>query len=90
MGEVTAWAPGSPSRARKTVVLASLPPLVKITSRRDTPSSAASRARSSSRAARAAWPKAWGLEGLPGYSASTRAIRSAAAGRMGAVALWSR
>ena len=67
---------------------ASLAPLVNITSPRQ-PSAAATRARVSSSAARAARPSPCGLDGLA-HSAKPSSIAARASGSSGVVAAWSR
>src|SRR5665213_4288654 len=74
---------------RSAVWLASLPPLVKITSAEAAPTSAATSSRAASTAWRAARPARWTDEALP-HRNSASAIAAATSGSTGAVAFQSR
>ena len=86
MAETSSRGRPQPSSAR---LLASVPPLVKITLRGAAPASPATSRRAPSIMARARRPSAWTEEALP-MSAIASSAASRALGRNGAVALWSR
>ena len=71
-------------------LLDSVPPEVKRISPSETARAWATRSRARSRAARAARPGPWTLEGLPGKLSRAAAKASRTSGRRGLVALWSR
>ena len=81
------WVAAAPLMNR---LFASEPPLVKITSVGWAPTAAATWARASSMALRAARPYSWRLEALPKRSPSHGSIASRTASWRGVVALWSR
>ena len=69
---------------------ASVPPRTKRTSGGEVPRSSATWRRARSSASLAFRPSAWGEEGFPQAAARTSAMASAASGRRGVVAAWSR
>ena len=71
-------------------LFASVPPAVNTTSPARMPSTRAMRALASSRAAAAASPTVWRLDGLPKSLVRYGAIASSTSGRTGEVAAWSR